>query len=614
MQKRPVFLIAYFFTCIIQAAAQSQPDSAWFFDYFLRVRTMRSNQDPLTYDSLEIIKKLSENGKSPYAFCRYHIEKACELIARQKNEEAIVFLQKAIELAEKDNLDIEAGSAHLHLANLYQFNGNTLAAAEHYLPAAKLLKSTGNKRVLIGLYRNLFSILNRLEQKNSTLKNTYAAILTDERNKNDLIQLINAQTSEEAGFSFPDQTMVREGGADGIYVIFGNAKFPVNTLDVMGSYGSVRDVHRVPPGTTSRIPDFPRNGSIMRELSDRFIYLAKDGELHQIQSFDVLEYYGGWDAVYFVPPGTFKKFKISPRPVTLETMTTEFNLGQEFDLLTDSIALALQKNKQLSNELSDIVAKRNTAAQKRKAFLWASGIGFVALLVIIILLFRNFRQRQKLNTQSILALKKEKEQERKTAIEKERTRIATDMHDDLGAGLSRIKFLSETIGLKKQQQLPVEEEISSIRSYSHEMIDKMGEIVWALNEKNDSLSDLLSYVRSYAVEYLSQNGIACQVNMPDHFPEQAVSGEFRRNIYLTVKEALHNIIKHAEAKSVTISMEVEKKLNIRISDDGIGFTGKSKPFTNGLNNMKERMKAIQGNFEMENKNGTHIQLEAPLPA
>ena len=98
--------------------------------------------------------------------------------------------------------------------------------------------------------------------------------------------------------------------------------------------------------------------------------------------------------------------------------------------------------------------------------------------------------------------KQKRELEKLQAIEKERTRIATDMHDDLGAGLSRIKFLSETIGIKKQSQQPFDEDIGKIREYSHEMIDKMGEIVWALNEKNDTLSDLLSYTRSYAVEYL----------------------------------------------------------------------------------------------------------------
>src|SRR4029078_5200124 len=140
--------------------------------------------------------------------------------------------------------------------------------------------------------------------------------------------------------------------------------------------------------------------------------------------------------------------------------------------------------------------------------------------------------------------------ERQQAIEKERTRIATDMHDDLDAGLSRIKFLSETIGIKKQKQTPFEEDISKSREYSHEMIDKMGEIVWALNEKNDSLSDLLSYSRSYAVEYLSQSGIECKVEVPDSFPAVFVSGEFRRNIYLVLKEALHNIVKHAQAGKV----------------------------------------------------------------
>src|SRR4030095_265051 len=107
--------------------------------------------------------------------------------------------------------------------------------------------------------------------------------------------------------------------------------------------------------------------------------------------------------------------------------------------------------------------------------------------------------------------------EKQQLVEKERTRIATDMHDDMGAGLSRIKFLSETIGIKKQQQQPIEEDLGKIREYSHDMIDKMGEIVWALNEKNDSLNDLLSYTRAYAVEYLSQNGIRSSIQMPEHF-------------------------------------------------------------------------------------------------
>jgi signal transduction histidine kinase len=203
--------------------------------------------------------------------------------------------------------------------------------------------------------------------------------------------------------------------------------------------------------------------------------------------------------------------------------------------------------------------------------------------------------------------------EKQQAIEKERTRIATDMHDDLGAGLSRIKFLSETIGIKKQKHEPIEDEISSIRNYSHDMIDKMGEIVWALNEKNDSLIDLLAYTRAYAVEYLTQNGIRVTVETTEEFPPIFVAGEFRRNFYLAVKEALHNIVKHAGAEHVFISFDVNRELHITIKDDGCGFqTNISKPYSNGLINMQKRMKDLGGSFEIKNMDGTQIHLSAPL--
>ena len=203
--------------------------------------------------------------------------------------------------------------------------------------------------------------------------------------------------------------------------------------------------------------------------------------------------------------------------------------------------------------------------------------------------------------------------EKLKAIEKERTRIATDMHDDLGAGLSRIKFLSETIGIKKQQQQPFEEDIIKIREYSHEMIDKMGEIVWALNEKNDSLVDLLSYIRVYTAGYLSQNGINCKIEMPDNSQPMFLSGEFRRNIYLTIKEALHNVVKHSQASSVTIAVTINDNLEISIADNGIGFDKSNiRPFSNGLTNMENRIKEISGNFSLLNEKGTVIKIIVPL--
>jgi signal transduction histidine kinase len=236
---------------------------------------------------------------------------------------------------------------------------------------------------------------------------------------------------------------------------------------------------------------------------------------------------------------------------------------------------------------------------------WFQLLAAIFVLALALLFLRYYINRKLQLQRAVL--------EKRRAIEKERTRIATDMHDDLGAGLSRIKFLSETIGMKKQQHLPIEEEISSIRTYSHEMIDKMGEIVWALNEKNDTLSDLLSYTRSYAVEYLEQNGIVCRVEEPDNIPQDIVNGEFRRNIYLTVKETLHNIVKHAEASEVFINIQISEWLSIQIKDNGKGIDDTLiNSSGNGLFNMNTRMQELKGRFEIVNNNGTQVNILVPL--
>jgi signal transduction histidine kinase/ligand-binding sensor domain-containing protein len=238
---------------------------------------------------------------------------------------------------------------------------------------------------------------------------------------------------------------------------------------------------------------------------------------------------------------------------------------------------------------------------------WWFRIPGALLMIGLLIAGIRFYYRRKLEKQKIIL-------EKRQAIEKERTRIATDMHDDLGAGLSRIKFLSETIGIKKQKHEKIEDELSSIRNYSHEMIDKMGEIVWALNEKNDSLVDLLAYVRAYTVEYLSQNGIGVQIKTDENVPDVFVSGEFRRNIYLTVKEALHNIVKHSQATRVTVDVKAVKGLFINIYDNGVGFDENNiRLFSNGITNMKKRITGLEGRIEIKKERGTAISLFVPLP-
>ena len=236
---------------------------------------------------------------------------------------------------------------------------------------------------------------------------------------------------------------------------------------------------------------------------------------------------------------------------------------------------------------------------------WFLCIEFLSSLAVITLFFWLF-YRNKLHKQLISL-------EKKQAIEKERTRIATDMHDDMGAGLSRIKVLSETIKFENQKGILDPGHLQKISSYSEEMMEKMGEIVWALNQRNDSMNDLLGYTRSYAVDYLTTHDINCHFHAPTEHPEIFASGEMRRNIFLSVKEVLHNIVKHAEASSVDITITINKELFILIHDNGKGINlENTRKFGNGLNNIKKRMAEIGGSAKFKKESGTSVLLQVSL--
>jgi signal transduction histidine kinase/ligand-binding sensor domain-containing protein len=205
--------------------------------------------------------------------------------------------------------------------------------------------------------------------------------------------------------------------------------------------------------------------------------------------------------------------------------------------------------------------------------------------------------------------KQKREFEKQQAIERERTRIATDMHDDLGAGLSRIKFLSQVLQNKEGNDESIKTELEKITRYSDEMAEKMGEIVWAMNEKNDTLADLVAYTRSYAVEYLANHDIPCEADTPSHLPVTFIPGDVRRNIFLSVKECLHNIVKHAGATRVFFSVQLGGMIQIIIHDNGKGIDWNNRrAFSNGIQNIQQRMKEIGGEVQFSNEGGTKVIL------
>jgi signal transduction histidine kinase len=191
----------------------------------------------------------------------------------------------------------------------------------------------------------------------------------------------------------------------------------------------------------------------------------------------------------------------------------------------------------------------------------------------------------------------------------ERKRISAEMHDDIGSGLTTIQFLSNALPVSTVPEQ--EKTIQKITSTSQLLMDKMNEIIWSLNQEFDTLPDTIAYIRNTVSELLENAGIKYEFVSPDHVPALQLSGETRRNIYLVVKEATHNIIKHAQASRVKYEVTINEKLTITIHDNGRGVQQENL-FGNGLKNMKQRMKDSGGSFAITPDNGTLVTLILPL--
>ncbi len=242
-------------------------------------------------------------------------------------------------------------------------------------------------------------------------------------------------------------------------------------------------------------------------------------------------------------------------------------------------------------------------------FYYEAGITIELLFFLFALTYKNKREII-LSTQKEEKLKldaERKEMEKQVAVlaakQDERNRISVDMHDELGSGVTAIRLMSEIVKSKmRDTTLP---EIEKISNSANELLTKMNTIIWTMTSSNDTIENLVAYIRSYAVEFFENTSIDCLFSMPAAIPSREISGEKRRNIFLSVKEALNNVVKHSQSSIVRINVTVQDRMIIEIQDDGIGIDmAKLRKFGNGLNNMRKRMASINGEFNIENFQGT----------
>jgi len=239
---------------------------------------------------------------------------------------------------------------------------------------------------------------------------------------------------------------------------------------------------------------------------------------------------------------------------------------------------------------------------------WFAGLAAIGLFIVFGGGVR-FVEKRKL-------LEQMRNLERERALEKERARIAQDLHDDLGASLSRISLLSDMAKAKPAGQPSADvEKISELASQTLRALD---EIVWAVRPGSDSLQSLVEYIAHFASELFKGGAVRCRLDLPDNLPNRSLPPEMRHNIFLIAKEALTNSMRHSAAREICVEIKTSNdSLDLIIKDDGRGFdaTGPlSSVDGNGLANMHNRAAAIGGKLELQAApgKGTFVRLRVGL--
>lgn len=212
------------------------------------------------------------------------------------------------------------------------------------------------------------------------------------------------------------------------------------------------------------------------------------------------------------------------------------------------------------------------------------------------------------------------------AMERERMRIARDMHDEVGSRLTRISYVSE---LALQDDTPSRQSVQSISHAVHDLLKSLDEIVWVVNPQNDTLENLAAYLGHYVTEYLQATAVECKIDIPPSLPVLPVTAETRHNVFLAFEEALSNALRHSGATCISVAIHCQDDvLEIRIEDNGKGMLSPvpaivpvpdSMPVErrrkgNGLTNMRQRLASLGGEARIESQpgHGTTVAFRLPL--
>ncbi len=271
----------------------------------------------------------------------------------------------------------------------------------------------------------------------------------------------------------------------------------------------------------------------------------------------------------------------------------------------------------LLNSPADIVVLSQPSWWTLQRLLILTGI-LVAILMVTAIWITQLRRLVEQRTAQLQHETRERERaEHQRTLETERSRIARDLHDDLGSSLTEISVLASAGQRPPSGKSSPANLFHTIAGKVRSLIAALDVIVWAVDPEDNSLQSLADYLSGYTDEYFSHAQISCRFKIPVSFPQITLDGRIRHELFMSVKEALNNVVRHADATEVEFQMEViNNALNIVIADNGKGFEPKNERQGHGLENLSGRLKKLGGSCIIESRigGGTTVKICLPLPA
>ena len=507
--------------------------------------------------------------------------------------------------------------------NLFSPEQNSSVAYESYLLALNTSSRTKSKILEVEVLKkmisfNLFAATVENETRqliNRHKRNAYDAL---EIYRNKYYQLrVDYPASEKMGVN---EEAIKDWNS---FIEEIGTKYPKLESEIRSYYGAYLDMSGLPLEAEQQLLE---SITAARKVNDKFYEDAKYSSFANIGFLKLNNNEPERALDYFTSAQSIKSKMSSAKNASLVyNWTAEaYNQLNKSDSAYHYLTLAQEKTKEASEfehatRIQEIQSKYDNeklnnellVEQGKKQRSNYFMVFFIGLSLISLLIYRNQKIKNSATKKELENAKLKATLDKQKALEIERVRIAAEMHDDLGGGLTTIKFLSQKV-LRSIDSTSDKMKVEKIVSHSKNLVSNMSEIIWAMNAGFDTLDSLMAYTRRYASEYFDDHEIDFHFKIEGEFDDIILTGEKRRSIFLVIKEALHNIVKHADASKAAITFTVRENIKISIEDNGIGFNDEFNQLGNGLKNMRNRIQKLNGEVNYKTMKGACIEIEIPV--